>query len=73
MGACDSGERGRRERAIAFVLRWLAGIVGVRVQKLEVSVAKWPKDAEHNAGDRYLRVYVSVVALGRFIDLEVRV
>lgn len=57
---------------IAWALRILAGFVGVRVQKAEVSVAKWPKDADHNAGERYLRVYVSVVALGRFMDFEVR-
>lgn len=57
---------------IAWALRLLAGLVGVRVQKAEVSVAKWPKDSEHNAGERFLRVYVSVVALGRFMDFEVR-
>lgn len=57
---------------IRWALRILAGLVGVRVQKFEVSVAKWPKEAEHNAGDRYLRVYVSIIALGRFSDFEVR-
>lgn len=57
---------------IAIFLRFLAALVGVKVQKVSLSFERWPKDAEHNAGERFLRVYVSVVALGRFMDVEVR-
>lgn len=57
---------------IALALRWLAAFVGVRVHKVSVSVERWPKDADHNAGDRFVRFYVAVVALGRFMDVEVR-
>lgn len=57
---------------IALVLRFLAALVGVKVHKVSVSVERWPKDAEHNAHAHFLRVYVAVVALGRFMDVEVR-
>lgn len=57
---------------IALLLRWLAVFVGVRVHKVSVSVDRWPKDAEHNAGERFLRLYVGVTVLGRFMDVEVR-
>jgi len=57
---------------IRWALRFFAALVGVRVHKVSVSVERWPKDAEHNAGDRFLRAYVAVVALGRFMDVEVR-
>lgn len=57
---------------IALLFRLLSAIVGVRVHKVSLSVERWPKDAEHNAGARFLRVYVAIVALGRFMDVEVR-
>ena len=57
---------------IALLLRWLAVFVGVRVHKVSVGLDRWPKDAEHNAGERFLRLYVGVTVLGRFMDVEVR-
>lgn len=57
---------------IALALRFLATIVGVRIHKVSLSVERWPKDADHNAHARFLRVYVAIVALGRFMDVEVR-
>ena len=62
----------REAVVIAWALRLLAGLIGVRVQKFEVTLARWPKESERCAGGRFLRLYVSALVLGRFMDLEVR-
>lgn len=55
-----------------WILRAFFALFGAKLLKVEATTATWPKDAEHGAGSRFLRLYVSVLVLGRFMDFEVR-
>lgn len=57
---------------IAWLLLLLRSMVGVRVVRASVGLDRWPKEAEHCAGRRYLRLYLSLLVFGRFMDFEVR-
>lgn len=55
-----------------WLIRALLAVFGAKVLKAEVTVAHWPGTDEHNPNGRYLRAYVSILVLGRFMDAEIR-